>query len=39
MLEDEFDVKKTPVSTVISRKGVNLENATRIAVATTRPAQ
>jgi hypothetical protein len=31
--EEEFDIKKTPVSTVISRKGVNLEQAARIAVA------
>lgn|SRR5215472_593912 len=35
--EEEFDIKKTPVSTVISRKGVNLERATRIAVATLDP--
>lgn len=31
--ENEFDVKKTPVSTVISRQGVNLERAARLAVA------
>jgi hypothetical protein len=35
--EDEFDVRKTPVSTVISRRGVNLENAARIAVTTLDP--
>lgn len=35
--EDEFDIKKTPVSTVISRKGVNLEHAARIAVTTLDP--
>ena len=35
--EEEFDIKKTPVSTVISRKGVNLEHAARIAVATLDP--
>ena len=33
----EFDIKKTPISTVISRRGVNLERATRIAVATLDP--
>ncbi len=35
--EDEFDLKKTPVSTVISRKGVNLERAARVAVSTLDP--
>ncbi len=35
--EEEFDVKKTPVSTVISRKGVNLERAARMAIATLDP--
>jgi hypothetical protein len=35
--EKEFDVKKTPVSTVISRKGVNLQRAARLAVATLDP--
>ena len=35
--EEEFDLKKTPVSTVISRRGVNLERAARIAVATLDP--
>jgi hypothetical protein len=35
--EDEFDVRKTPVSTVVSRKGVNLENATRMAINTLDP--
>ncbi len=35
--EDEFDIKKTPVSTVVSCKGVNLESAARIAVSTLDP--
>jgi hypothetical protein len=35
--EDEFDIKKTPVSTVISRQGVNLGNAARIAVTALDP--
>jgi len=35
--EEEFDLKKTPVSTVISRKGVNLEGAARLAVSTLDP--
>ena len=35
--EDEFDIKKTPVSTVISRKTVNLERAAGIAVKTLDP--
>ena len=35
--EEEFDLKKTPVSTVISRKGVNLERAARLAVTTLDP--
>ena len=35
--EEEFEVKKTPVSTVISRKGVNLERAARMAVSTLDP--
>ena len=35
--EEEFDVKKTPVSTVISRRGVNLEHAARMAIATLDP--
>ena len=35
--EEEFDLAKTPVSTVISRRGVNLECAARIAVATLDP--
>lgn len=35
--EDQFDIEQTPVSTVISRKGANLENAARIAVATLDP--
>ena len=35
--EDEFDIKKTPISTVISRNGVNLERAARIAVTTLDP--
>ena len=35
--EDQFDVQKTPVSTVISGRGVNLENATRIAVTALDP--
>jgi len=34
---EEFDVEQTPVSTVISRKGVNLENAARMVVATLDP--
>jgi hypothetical protein len=37
--EEEFDVKKTPVSTVISRRGVNLERAARLAVSTLDPDQ
>ncbi len=37
--EDEFDLKKTPISTVISRKGVNLGRAARIAVSTLDPAE
>src|SRR5690242_1880052 len=35
--EVDFDVKKTPVSTVISRRGVNLERAARLAVSTLDP--
>ncbi len=35
--EEEFDRKKTPVSTVISRRGVNLERASRLAIATLDP--
>lgn len=35
----DFDVKKTPVSTVISRKGVNLERAARLAVSMLDPAE
>jgi hypothetical protein len=34
---EEFDIEQTPVSTVISRKGVNLQNAARIAVGTLDP--
>ena len=34
---DDFEIKKTPVSTVISRKGLNLEHAARIAVGTLDP--
>ncbi len=37
--ENEFDLKKTPISTVISRKGVNLERAVRMAVSTLDPAE
>ena len=37
LAEEEFDVEQTPVSTVISCKGVNLENAARIAVDTLDP--
>ncbi len=35
--EDEFDVKKTPVSTVVTYKSVNLEAAARMAVSTLDP--
>jgi len=35
--EAEFEIKKTPVSTLISRHGLNLEHAARIAVATLDP--
>ena len=35
--EEEFDLKKTPVSTVISHRGVNLDRASRMAVATLDP--
>lgn len=35
--EEEFDLKKTPVSTVISRRSVNLERASRVAVSTLDP--
>ncbi len=37
--ENEFDLKKTPISTVISRKGVHLERAARMAVSTRDPAE
>lgn len=35
--EEEFDLKRTPISTVISRRGVNLERAARLAVSTLDP--
>jgi hypothetical protein len=37
LAEEEFDIEQTPVSTVLSRKGVNLQNAARIAVDTLDP--
>jgi hypothetical protein len=35
--QQEFDVEQTPVSTVVSRRGVNLQHAARQAVATLDP--
>ncbi len=35
--EEEFDIEQTPVSTVVSRRGVNLQHAARIAVAVLDP--
>jgi hypothetical protein len=37
LAEEEFDIEQTPISTVVSRKGMNLENAARIAVGTLDP--